>query len=103
MNSQWAALTDDERFAIMKQEDQEYKEKTKMGDHRATIKISLTFPNRVKPYEMDAWMINYWPDDDGVDIRVVEFFQKAWDEYQDWYQERNRPTPPPVCPHCGKP
>lgn len=48
-----------------------------MGDHRADIKIKFWFHN--KTYKYDAW-INYSPDSDGLDNRVVEFFRESYED-----------------------
>jgi hypothetical protein len=57
-----------------------------MGDHRATIVINFTMHG--KTYKMDSW-VNYngW---DGVDSRVIEFFQKSWEDAMWRYQEEDR-------------
>lgn len=60
-----------------------------MGDHRATIAIKFTLPN--KTYETvigSLGGINYVADSDGVDERVREFFSESWDDYQSWYGDR---------------
>jgi len=48
-----------------------------MGDHRATIKLYMSIHGKI--YEHEMW-INYWPDNDGVDNRIKEFFSGAWDD-----------------------
>lgn len=55
-----------------------------MGDHRASIKIEFEFHG--KTYKMDSW-VNYFPDGDGVDRRVQEFFEKAYNDGMRRYQD----------------
>ena len=46
-----------------------------MGDHRATINISVQFHGKTYEWK-DAW-INY-SGHDGVDQRVLDFFENMW-------------------------
>lgn len=48
-----------------------------MGDHRATIKLEMTIHG--KTYRQDMW-INYFPDLDGIDGRIVEQFRAWWED-----------------------
>ncbi len=48
-----------------------------MGDHRASIKIEMTFHGKK---EESDWWINYWPDDDGVDARIKNWFREKYEE-----------------------
>lgn len=45
-----------------------------MGDHRASIKIEFSMYGETK--KADMW-INWSPDENGVDRRVIEFFDEA--------------------------
>lgn len=56
-----------------------------MGDHRASVTIDLEFPDGIK-HRQEFW-INYWPDDDGIDPRIKEFFAKAWDQWLAGYSD----------------
>ncbi len=56
-----------------------------MGDHRASIKVEFKLPN--KTYRMNWGSVNYWPDDNGIDSRVREFFEESWDDYKSWYND----------------
>lgn len=56
-----------------------------MGDHRAEVKI--TFEAHGITRKFDAW-INWFPNSDGVDQRVVDFFRNAWDDCMAVYDER---------------
>ena len=56
-----------------------------MGDHRASIKIEFSMYGETK--EADMW-INWSPDDyQGVDRRVIEFFEQAAHEMSFKYYE----------------
>lgn len=57
-----------------------------MGDHRADVKITFDFHG--KKYEYDAW-INY-QGYDGVDQRIIEFFENSWSDGMSRYNERHR-------------
>lgn len=57
-----------------------------MGDHRASIKIEFTIHE--KTYNCEMPWINYWPDSDGVDERVREFFVRSWDDAKRRYDEK---------------
>lgn len=60
-----------------------------MGDHRATIKIEFQLPNKTYKTEIGSMGgINYFPDSDGIDHRVSEFFSESWDDYMHWYNEK---------------
>lgn len=54
-----------------------------MGDHRADIKIEFTIHG--KCYRMDSY-INWFPDENGVDLRVVEFFVRSWEDARERYE-----------------
>lgn len=54
-----------------------------MGDHKATIKISFDLHGKV--YKMDSW-INY-SGHDGVDRRVIDFFEHSWNDAYARYQD----------------
>ena len=56
-----------------------------MGDHRASIKIEFSMYGETK--KADMW-INWSPDDyQGVDSRVIEFFEQAAHEMSFKYYE----------------
>lgn len=56
-----------------------------MGDHRATISIRMEFHGKVYEWK-DAW-INY-NGHQGVDERVIKFFEDAWDDgYRRWSED----------------
>ncbi len=56
-----------------------------MGDHRASIKIEFSMYGETK--KADMW-INWSPDDyQGVDRRVLEFFEQAAQEMSFKYYE----------------
>ena len=56
-----------------------------MGDHRASIKIEFSMYGETK--KADMW-INWSPDDyQGVDRRVIEFFEQAAHEMSFKYYE----------------
>lgn len=68
-----------------------------MSDHRADIKITFNFHG--VDYKYDGW-INWSPNDDGIDQRIVDFFREAAEkgyarfdaqvaEYQHEYRERH--------------
>ncbi len=46
-----------------------------MGDHRASIKIEMEFHGVTR--KCDMW-INYFPDGEWADRRVIEFFEEAY-------------------------
>jgi len=48
-----------------------------MGDHRASVKITFEAHGITRTADMN---INWVPEYDGIDDRVREFFQRAWDE-----------------------
>ena len=48
-----------------------------MGEHRASIKIEMEVHG--KSYEVDMW-INYFPEHDGADSRVAEWFNTSWED-----------------------
>lgn len=57
-----------------------------MGDHRATIKIEFTLPNKTYQTEIGSMGgVNYVGDDDGIDGSVREFFRNSWNDYLSWY------------------
>ncbi len=61
-----------------------------MGDHRASIKIEAEFHGVTR--KMDAW-INYsgWAESaevEGVDDRIVKFFQGLWREGMAVYDQQ---------------
>ena len=56
-----------------------------MGDHRASVKI--TFEAHGITRKFDAW-INWFPDSNGVDQRVVDFFRETWEECMAVYDEQ---------------
>jgi hypothetical protein len=56
-----------------------------MGDHRANIVIEFDFHG--KKYKYDAWL-NYFPNDAGNDIRVMEFFQESYEDGMRRYEEQ---------------
>ena len=55
-----------------------------MGDHRADIKITMTAHG--KKYEKE-WWINWSPNDDGCDQRVVDWFCECWEDAYNRYDE----------------
>ena len=55
-----------------------------MGDHRADIKIEFTMHG--KTYKFDA-RLNWAPDDDGIDCRIVEWFGACWSDAKRRYDE----------------
>lgn len=57
-----------------------------MGDHRASIKIEMTFHGVEK--KCDMW-INYWPKACcGMDARVIEFFEHAYEKGMEVYENK---------------
>lgn len=57
-----------------------------MGDHRASIKIEMTF-HGIKD-SVDMW-INYFPEECcSMDKRVVEFFKSVYERGMDEYEEK---------------
>jgi hypothetical protein len=56
-----------------------------MGDFRASIKIDMTLIG--KPFKTDMW-INYFPNDDGIDSRVADWFRECWDQAKTDYDLR---------------
>ncbi len=48
-----------------------------MGDFRADIKIKMELMG--KTYTQDMY-INYFPNSDGVDDRVIEFFRDSYED-----------------------
>lgn len=55
-----------------------------MGDSRATIKIQ--FDIYQEHFKAD-WWINYWPNSEGIDGRVVEWFADRYREARDKWDE----------------
>jgi hypothetical protein len=55
-----------------------------MGDHRLSITIKAEFHG--KTYEYDNWM-NY-NGFDGVDRRIIEFFEAIWDDGYARFQQQ---------------
>ena len=55
-----------------------------MGDHRATIKLAMHIHG--KQYETEMW-INYWPENDGCDRRIVECFAHWWADAKARYDQ----------------
>lgn len=53
-----------------------------MGDFRADVQIQLHLID--KDYKFDAW-INWFPDGEGVDHRVMDFFREAWADAKSRY------------------
>jgi hypothetical protein len=49
-----------------------------MGDFRAGWKIELTLYGKVYKQKVD-W-VNYTPNVEGVDERIISFFSEAWDD-----------------------
>ena len=59
-----------------------------MGDHRASIKIEFSLPDKTYTQE---WWINYWPDETaGVDHRISNWFSNCWEEYLLRYKMREQ-------------
>ena len=56
-----------------------------MGDHRANIKISFNIHE--KTYEQEWAWINYFPNNDGVDDRILEWFRECWEDAKRRYEE----------------
>lgn len=56
-----------------------------MGDMRADIKIKFTIHG--KTYKQEFW-INYSPDDDGVDVRIKDWFKGSWEDSLEIYHDR---------------
>lgn len=53
-----------------------------MGDHRASIEIKFSIHGNLYTKE---WWINYSPNHDGIDQRIVEWFDECWQEaYSKW-------------------
>lgn len=48
-----------------------------MGDHRADIKITMSAHG--KTYKQE-WWINWSPNDDGCDQRIVDWFRECWED-----------------------
>jgi hypothetical protein len=57
---------------------------TSMGDHSCSIKIEFSIHNKTYKTEM---LVNYWPDEDGVDERVKYFFRKSWNDASARYSD----------------
>lgn len=58
-----------------------------MGDHRAEIKLQFEIHGKTYATTMS---INYWPNDEGIDERLVEWFRTCWEEARArWQQARN--------------
>lgn len=56
-----------------------------MGDHRADIKVEFTIHE--KTYRQVWDWINYTDNGDGIDQRVVEWFDECWQDARDrWYR-----------------
>jgi hypothetical protein len=55
-----------------------------MGDFRASIKIE--FEMYGKKEKLDTW-INYFPNEDGIDERIVEFFSDSWNKFTYYYNQ----------------
>lgn len=49
-----------------------------MGDHRANIKVEFTIHD--KTYRQEWGWINYSADEDGIDRRIVEWFDECWQD-----------------------
>lgn len=47
-----------------------------MGDYRADIKLEFSILGET--FKTNMW-INYFPDNDGVDRRVTEWFSSHWE------------------------
>lgn len=48
-----------------------------MGDFRADIRIKMNLIG--KYYKYDAWL-NYFPDDNGIDRLISEWFKECWND-----------------------
>ncbi len=57
-----------------------------MGDHRARIHVE--FEIHGKTYTQTWDWINYFPDDQGIDQRVIDFFRDSWGDAKARYDER---------------
>ena len=55
-----------------------------MGDHRASIKLEMDAHG--KNYKTEMW-INWSPDNDGCDRRVIEWFADCWADAYARYNE----------------
>lgn len=56
-----------------------------MGDHRMSIKIEAEFHGKKK--KTDMW-INWFPDGDGIDRRITEFFKELESEGMEVFENR---------------
>lgn len=54
-----------------------------MGDHRASCKIEFTFHGKTVKGEWDH--VNWCDNRSGIDERVLDWFQKAYDDGMDRY------------------
>ena len=54
-------------------------------DCKASVKIAFEIYG--KKFTTDMW-INYWPDESGVDERVLEFFRKSYESAYAAYRKR---------------
>ena len=58
-----------------------------MGDHRASVKLSFDMHGVKKETEM--W-INYYPNECGIDSRIIEFFEECHMEAMEKWHEMSR-------------
>ena len=56
-----------------------------MGDHRASCSIKFEFHGKL--YEISFDWLNWSPNEDGIDHRVVEFFRQAHNDGMHRYHE----------------
>lgn len=57
-----------------------------MGDHRASITIKFSFHGKEYDHE---WWINWHPNDDGCDQRIVDWFRECADDGYARFSEAN--------------
>lgn len=62
-----------------------------MGDFRCELKIEMYLGGKI--YKLDdngkrTWWINYTPNEDGIDRRIVEWFASCWDDAQSEFNEK---------------
>lgn len=56
-----------------------------MGDFRASIKIDMELMG--KKYKNEWGWINYFDNGDGIDQRIVDWFNECWEDTQNRYDD----------------
>lgn len=56
-----------------------------MGDHRADIRLKFEIHDKI--YKTEMW-INYTPNENGIDRRIVEWFEDCWTDAYRRYQDK---------------